>query len=308
MSDITIVSIVTPSYNQGEFLAATIESVISQAGDFLIDYIIMDGGSTDTSVEIMQKYERLLQLGEWPISCKGITFRWRSEKDHGQADAVNMGFALAQGEILGWLNSDDTYLPGAAAKAVDFFRANPDSVMVYGNAWYTDRRGDITKRYASEPFNMKRIAEKCVICQPSVFIRSAALRSIGALDTGLHAAMDYDLWIRAGKRFPGKIYFIEEYLSTSRMYGENKTLLLRDHIHRETMAVVKKHFGHVPGTWIVHCFLEVLQAPALSFPEKMSKIFRSRMFVVRYLWHPLTLCSLVRFVYSRIKKPSSHEY
>lgn len=305
MKDYLVVSIVTPSYNQGEFLSATIESVLSQAGDFYLEYIVMDGGSTDNSVEIIKRYDGLLQRGEWQAACKGITFRWSSEKDKGQADAVNKGFAQATGEILGWLNSDDTYLPGTVAKTVEFFIANPDTVMVYGNAWYTDRSGIITERYRSEPFSLKRLAARNIICQPSVFLRKEALQMIGELDTSLHTCLDYDLWIRLGKVFEKRITFLDDYLATSRMYADNKTLSLRDLIYRETMLVAKKHFGYVPGVWIVHSILEVIQSSDMPFLSKIRTTIGCRLPFLRYLLQPRTLLSVVWFLLTHLTKDRS---
>jgi len=297
-----LISIVTPSYNQGEFLAATIESVISQAGDFHIDYIIMDGGSTDDSVRIIKKYEWLLQTDEWPVACKGVTLRWSSEKDKGQADAINKGFGLAKGDILGWLNSDDTYLPGAVSTVLERFRAEPDTAMIYGNAWYTGRDGTVTGRYNSEPFDMKRLAARSIICQPTVFLRREALLAVGKLDVSLHTCLDYDLWIRLGMQFGKRITFIEDYLATSRMYADNKTSSQRDRVYHETMLVAKRHFGYVPGVWIVHSILEVIQAPDMSLPAKIGKIARSRLYAFCYLIQPKTLFSVIRFLMSRIAK------
>src|SRR3972149_7029872 len=108
MNDATV-TIVTPSFNQGRFIGETIESVISQEGDFLLEYLIMDGGSTDNSVEVIKKYEDLLKGGGWPVRCRGIEYRWVSVKDNGQADAINKGFMASKGETLAWLNSDDVY-------------------------------------------------------------------------------------------------------------------------------------------------------------------------------------------------------
>jgi glycosyltransferase involved in cell wall biosynthesis len=305
MNDYPTVSIVTPSYNQGEFLSATIESVISQSGDFFLEYIIMDGGSTDNSVEIMKRYDSLLQRGEWNIACKGITFRWHSEKDKGQADAVNKGFAQADGEMFGWLNSDDTYLPGAVAKAVEFFMANPDTVMVYGNAWYTDRAGAITQKYRSEPFSLKRLAVRNIICQPSVLIRRESLQKVGELDTSLHTCLDYDLWIRLGKVFEKHIVFLDDYLATSRMYADNKTLSLRDLIYRETMLIAQKHFGYVPGVWIVHSILEVLQSSGMPFLSKARTLIGCRLPFLLYLLQPKTLLSVIWFLLTRLTKDRS---
>ena len=111
-----IITVVTPSYNQGKFLEETIISVIGQEGDFFLDYIIVDGGSKDSSVELIKKYEALLQRGEWPIRCRGIEYRWLSEKDNGQTDAIIKGFRMAKAEVLAWLNSDDTTFPGLCSR------------------------------------------------------------------------------------------------------------------------------------------------------------------------------------------------
>ncbi|MDO8427110.1 MAG: glycosyltransferase family 2 protein, partial [Deltaproteobacteria bacterium] len=167
----TIVSIVTPSFNQGRFVEETIKSVISQEGDFHIEYLIMDGGSTDDSVEVIKKYGRLLKEGKWPVRCRGIEYKWVSEKDKGQADAVNKGFSASKGEMLGWLNSDDTYLPGAIEKAVRFFNEHKDVMMLYGEGYHIKESGEVIQRYYTEPFDKKRLAEVCFICQPAVFLR-----------------------------------------------------------------------------------------------------------------------------------------
>src|SRR3990170_2770087 len=126
------ITIVTPSYNQGRFIEETIKSVLSQEGGFYIEYLIMDGGSTDNSVEVIKKYDRLLKEGRWPVKCLGITYSWASEKDKGQSDAINKGFRQARGDYIAWLNSDDTYEPGAIGKAVDYLQAHPEYMMVYG--------------------------------------------------------------------------------------------------------------------------------------------------------------------------------
>src|SRR4030065_468365 len=112
MSNKTLVSIVTPSYNQGKFIAETIESVLSQEGDFYIDYIIMDGGSADNSLEIINKYDQLLKKGRWSVKSRGIKYSFTSKKDKGQSDALKIGFSQAAGEILCWINSDDRLTPG----------------------------------------------------------------------------------------------------------------------------------------------------------------------------------------------------
>ena len=241
-------SIVTPSYNQGEFLAETIESVISQKGDFLLDYIIVDGGSSDDSLDIIGHYDALLQNGEWGISCRGITFRWVSENDKGQTDALMKGFHVAQGEIFAWLNSDDTYLPGALQTAADFFRAQPDTGLLYGDAHYCDAKGAIIGRYRTANFDLDALASFNFICQPSAFFRRDVFEAVGGLDETLQFAMDFDLWIRIGKCFPCR--YLPGYLSTYRLHENSKTIrddtLLKN--IGEGLNLSLKHFDWAPLT------------------------------------------------------------
>lgn len=228
-----LVSIVTPSYNQGEFIRATIDSVLNQ--DYPnIEYLVMDGGSTDNTVEILKSY--------------GDRIQWVSEKDKGQADAVNKGIKRAKGQIIGWLNSDDTYLDGAVTKMVDYLKKHPDTDMVYGEGYYTDKDGNITERYLTEKYNRKRLAEMCIICQPTAFFTKEIVEKVGMLDVEHQLSMDYELWLRMAKT--GKIAYIPDYIATSRMYEENKTLSRRKEVYEETCKAVKKHYGYVPISWI----------------------------------------------------------
>jgi glycosyltransferase involved in cell wall biosynthesis len=251
-----IFSIVTPSYNQGEFLAETIESVISQEGDFSIDYIIVDGGSNDNSTEIIEHYESMLQHGEWPIKCRGITYRWLSEKDNGQTDALMKGFRMARGEILAWLNSDDTYLSGALQAATGLFRDHPGTGLLYGDAHYCDTAGAIIGRYRTEEFDLNTLASFNFICQPSTFFRRDVFEAVDCLDESLHFAMDYDLWIRIGKRFP--CHYLPRFLSKYRLHGASKTI--RDEALHENieagLRVAIKYFDWAPLTRVYalcHC-------------------------------------------------------
>lgn len=296
------VSIITPSYNQGAFLAETLESVVSQSGDFFLDYIVVDGGSTDNSVDILERFDEELKTGERRASCRGIAFRWTSEPDGGQADGVNRGFSRARGEIIGWLNSDDTYLPGAIATIVTHFQDHPSDVMVYGNAHYIDKAGTIIGRYTSEPFSLKRLSEKCIVCQPSAFFRAGILEQVGFLDVTLQASMDFDLWLRMGKAFERNITFIDTYLATSRMYPENKSSSIRSIVHKENAALLNKYFGFVGGEWIVSFFHDIYQNLNVV-PLSTSLVqLRERLFVLRYLLNARTLLSLVVFIGSNLQK------
>lgn len=242
------VSIVTPSFNQGKFIEETIRSVISQTGNFHLEYLIMDGGSTDNTVEVIRKYEKLLREKKWPIRCAGIEFLWVSEGDRGQSDAVNKGFSRSKGEFLGWLNSDDTYIEGSVQKALDYFRAHPEMMMVYGEGYHVDEDGKIIERYYTEPFDYKRLAELCFICQPTVFLKRASVEEIGLLDESLDFCMDYDYWIRLAKKL--KVGYAPEYFANSRLHADTKTMSKRKEAHKEIVQMVKHHYGYVPNNWL----------------------------------------------------------
>jgi glycosyltransferase involved in cell wall biosynthesis len=228
-----LVTVVTPSYNQGQFVRETIESVLSQ--DYSpLEYLVIDGGSTDGTLEVLKSYgERLF---------------WISEKDDGQADAVNKGWRRARGEILGWLNSDDIYLPGAVSKAVAALQDNPSVAAVYGEGYHIDKAGNVLERYPTEPFSRSRLAETCYICQPTVFMRRSVLESVSLLDKQLKYCMDYDLWFRFARSHD--MAHIPDYLACTRLYPETKTLGQRAKAHREILDVVCRECGAVPASWV----------------------------------------------------------
>ena len=180
-SNAPLVTVVTPSFKQGRFIRDTIDSVLSQ--DYPnVEYWVIDGGSSDETQDVLESY--------------GHRLSWVSERDQGQADAVNKGFRMAKGEIFGWLNSDDTYWPGAIRKVVQFFEANPDISMVYGEAYNVNAQGKIIERSPTEEFNYQRLAETCFICQPTVFLRRHVFEEVGPLDVTLHYCLDYEYWMR----------------------------------------------------------------------------------------------------------------
>lgn len=239
-------SIITPSYNQGMYLEETIKSILSQEGTFFIDYIIVDGGSRDNSIEVIKKYESLLQRGAWPVGCRGIRYRWISERDEGQAHAINKGLAMSDGDILAWLNSDDTYAPGALQKVSETFAVTPDCDVLYGEASYIDESGRTIGRYPTEPFSFKRLAQFNFISQPSTFFRKTAVELVGHLDDSLHYSMDYELWIRmAGKCH---FLFLEESLATYRLHEASKTVSARHALEssRECLDVVRHYYHWAP--------------------------------------------------------------
>ncbi len=237
-----LVSIVTPSYNQGRFIRETIESVLSQ--DYQpVEYLVFDGGSTDETLQVLRSY--------------GDRFFWVSEKDKGQSNAINKGWRRARGEILAWLNSDDIYLPGAISKAVVFLRDHTEYGAVYGEGYHIRENGEIIERYPTEPFSRNRLTETCFICQPTVFIRSRVLREVGLLDESLRYCMDYDLWFRIAQRYQWG--YLPEYLACTRFYGGTKTLGQKVQVHREILDMVHRHEKTIPPLWVygyAHALLE----------------------------------------------------
>jgi glycosyltransferase involved in cell wall biosynthesis len=237
MQELPLVTIVTPSLNQGRFIEETILSVLNQDYPH-IEYIIMDGGSTDQTLGILGKYKDRIT--------------WYSEKDKGQSHAINKGLRLAKGDILAYLNSDDTYLPGAITRAVRYLTAeNPDSSFVYGEGYYITAEGTRTGRYPTEPFDFQRLAEICFISQPATFWKRDVIETIGLFDENLHYSMDYDYWIRVAKQY-GTLGYLNEYLANSRMYKETKTMSKRVEAHEESLNVIRNHYGrgNIPVTWI----------------------------------------------------------
>lgn len=252
------IQIVTPSYNQGEFIEESIQSVISQEGDFSIDYVIVDGGSTDNSVAVIKKYDALIKEGKWPVCCRGIRYRWISEKDNGQSDAINKGFSMAEGDIVAWLNSDDFYMPGAFAKVVKAFQNDGRLAMVYGDGEVVDKNGSGKMEYDAEPvFDLWKLVHLYdFILQPSVFMRHEALKRAGYLNEKLHYIMDWELWIRLS-RF-GKIRHLPDKLSCARVHPEAKTQSSGIKRWREIRWCSKK-YGHMK--WPPVVFTQLVHRP-----------------------------------------------
>lgn len=229
MSENLLVSIVTPSYNMASFLEETIQSVLSQDYPH-IEYIVIDGGSTDGSLDILRRYENRL--------------RWRSGPDRGQTDAINKGFLESRGKIFAFLCADDTYLPGAISTAVKHMLANPGHAGIYGEGYLTAEDGRVVCRYPTKAFDTELLKTECFICQPAAFLWREPFIEAGMMDVELRAALDYDLWIRIAKRY--SLHKVDEYLATSRMHAGSKTFTDRRLVYKKGIEVVKTHYGYAP--------------------------------------------------------------
>ncbi len=223
MSMIPRVTIVTPSYNQAGFLEETIRSVLSQEYANL-EYFIIDGGSTDGSVEIIQRYSNRL-------AC------WVSEKDRGQADAINKGFSRATGEIIAWLNSDDIYCPGAIHAAVSVLQAHPDYGMVYGDVISIDGAGQPFNVMKYGAWGLEALMQFNIIGQPAVFMRREAYEQAGPLDLSYHYLLDHHLWLRLAQIAP--IHHVPEQWAAARFHAGAKNLAQSAGFGRESLRVAQ---------------------------------------------------------------------
>jgi glycosyltransferase involved in cell wall biosynthesis len=225
-----LVSIVTPSFNQAPFLEETIRSVLAQDYPH-IEYIIVDGGSQDGSAKIIQRYADRL-------AC------WVSEPDQGQTDAINKGFRRARGDILAWLNSDDTYLPHAVSQAVEFLQANPQAGMVYGDANLVDRDGNMIGKFPARQTNYRRLRRGYVhIPQQAAFFRSSLWQQVGPLDPSFYFAMDYDLWVRLARL--AVVSYQPRLWANFRLHDTGKSVIADDRCWPEMLRV---HFRD-GGSW-----------------------------------------------------------
>jgi len=228
-----LVSIVTPSLNQGRFLKETVESVLKQTYP-RIEYLVVDGGSTDESVRILRSY--------------GDRVRWTSEPDRGQAHAINKGLSRSSGEIRAYLNADDVLLPGAVERVVEYLRDHPDCDLVYGRAQYLDEHGVVTGMYETTEYSFARLMRQNCICQPAAFWRSRIGDLVGPFDEEL-VSLDYDYWLRLD-RIGGRIEHIPDVLAAWRVHAGIKSLIDRERIYREIFYVCRKHGGYVDLYWI----------------------------------------------------------
>lgn len=203
-----LVTIITPSYNQADFLEDTICSVLDQ--DYPnIEYIVIDGGSSDESVDIIRKYEDRLA---W----------WVSEPDKGQSDAINIGFRRAKGEIVAWLNSDDVYLPGAVTRAVQALKNSPGTALVYADLLSINAQGDHFNTIRYRQFDLIDLLAFSIIGQPTVFMRKEYLEKTGHLDTSYHYLMDHHLWLRMAANAP--IKYVQDEWAAARFHQQAKNV------------------------------------------------------------------------------------
>ena len=248
-----LVSVVTPSFNQAKYLEGTIQSVLEQDYPF-IEYIVIDGGSTDRSVSVIKKYEDKIS---W----------WVSEPDQGQTDAINKGFAKAKGEVFAWLNSDDTYNPKAIREAVKVLIANPEIGMVYADCDFIDEAGNVIGKFNSKQTNYQLLRQGYVhIPQQTMFFRAKYWRP---LDPSFYFAMDYDLWTRIAARAPlqyiqGKIW------ANFRIHTSSKTNVNDERGWQEMLRVHYRDGGSFFSVIVAKYYLRKIIGPLWKWRIKRS--------------------------------------
>lgn len=266
----TTITIVTPTYNQAEFIAATYESVLAQRDPaYTIEYLVYDALSTDGTDKISARYQKA-------FTRAGITFVYTREKDRGQSDAINKGWRRASGDILTYLNSDDYYEPGALKQVVDYFTSHPEVGWAYGGYRYVNRYGWLYAAVEPRVFSLARLLDYCPIGQPSCFFRRSLINKVGLLNEGLHLAMDYDLWLRFAAQQPAGI--ITAVLSNMRYYAGTKSgakakqhldeafALARAYTKQWSLARLRQWFYYLRGLLVIWARIDITRRVELVTP------------------------------------------
>lgn len=248
-----MVSIVTPSYNQAEYLEKTILSVLDQTYS-KIEYIIIDGGSTDGSKEIIKRYSDRIAY-------------WVSEPDAGQTDAINKGFAQANGQILAWLNSDDTYEPHAVAEAVAYLQSHLEVGLLYGDTNFIDAQDRKIGVFPAAQTNYRRLRQGYVhVAQQASFWRAELWKQVGPLDPSFYFAMDYDLWVRLAA--VSKVKYLPRTWANFRLHSGAKTIADDDRCWPEMIRVHRRNGGSFFSVIMAKYYIRKVLAPLITWRRK----------------------------------------
>jgi glycosyltransferase involved in cell wall biosynthesis len=226
------ISLITPSFNQARFIERTIRSIVEQRGDFELEYLVCDGGSTDGTLDILRRYDGKLT--------------WISEPDHGQVDAINKGLRRATGDVLSWVNSDDTLRPDALDRVAKAFQEHPESGWLHGRCDIVDEQDHVIRKWISAykhwccvRYSYARLLTENFISQMTVFWRRSLMDKAGLVDPAWKLAFDYDLWLRFGAH--GAPLYLRQPLACFRWYGSSKSGAQFKEQFREDFRVAQKH-------------------------------------------------------------------
>lgn len=290
-----LVSVVTPSFQQGRFIERTLESVWRQRWrdpDLAIEHIVMDGGSTDNTVKILDRWRPRISFTTGP--------------DGGQTAAINAGMAMARGDILAYLNSDDVYYDGAIAAAVAAFERDPSADVVYGDADHIDANDRLIGPYPTEEWSLERLKLVCFLCQPAVFFRRRVLEKFGLFDAKLNHCMDYEYWLRLGM-LGLRFVHIPVRLAGSRLHAATKTMGSPREVHTEINDMLKEHIGTIPDNWLSNYAYAVLDGRGIV--RKTSRDYLARVALLTvgaaFRWNGFPSSSLLRTLASSFLHRSS---
>ena len=227
------ITIAVPSLNKGDFLDVALQSIFDQ--DVPVEVVVLDGGSTDHSVDIIKKWESKLL---W----------WRTEPDNGQAAAVNEGIKIGTAPYVCWLNSDDFFLPGGLKILLSELKSSPKTPVAYGRCWNVTKKGRKKNPYLTAQFRPWLFARYCFIAQPATLIRRKAWEDSGGLDENLNMAFDYDLWWRLFNMH-GRLLYVKKFIAANRRYSSTKTSIKRKEHYKEAMDTVNRYYGKIPLKW-----------------------------------------------------------
>jgi glycosyltransferase involved in cell wall biosynthesis len=274
-----LVSIVTPSYQQGRFIERTLESVSRQGG--VVEHIVMDGGSMDGTVAILERWRGRISFS--------------SGRDGGQTAAINAGIARARGEVLGYLNSDDVYYEGAVAAAVEVFERDSNVDVVYGDAVHIDADDRIVGAYPTEEWSIERLKLVCFLCQPAVFFRRRVIERFGPFDARLNYCMDYEYWLRLGMR-GARFVHIPARLAASRVHDATKTRTQPAEAHTEINDMLRRTIGRVPDNWLWNYAHAVLDGRGVARSTDRGYLFRAALLTAAaaFRWNGFPSMSLLR--------------
>ncbi len=228
-----LVTVVIPSLNQGQFLEQAITSTLDQ--DVETELYIMDGGSTDDSIQIIRKWDRHISA-------------WRSSPDGGQAQAINEGIQLGSAPFVCWLNSDDFFYREGLGSLVAALEGDPDTAFAYGRCWTVTSTGRRISPYLTAGFSPTLFSSFCTICQPGTLIRRSAWNAVHGLDKSLYLAFDYDLWWKLFKRF-GKPQYLKKFVAATRAHKATKTATNIEQHYSESISVVTRYQRIIPLKW-----------------------------------------------------------
>ncbi|HEY2325228.1 MAG TPA: glycosyltransferase family 2 protein [Thermoanaerobaculia bacterium] len=282
-----LVSVITPSFQQGRFIERTLASVRRQRGRTDVEHIVKDGGSTDGTLEILESWRNSVAFTSGP--------------DGGQTAAINAGFAEASGEVLAYLNSDDVYYDGAVDTAVEAFERDPALDVVYGNADYIDADDRTLGRYPTEEWSLDRLKLVCFLCQPAVFFRQRVIERFGPLDRTLQYCMDYEYWLRLALN-GAKFHHVPLTMAGSRIHLGAKTVRYPKEAHTEINDMLARHLGKVPDNWLANFGYAVLDGDGRARTSDRRYLLRVALHSVgaAFRWNGFPSVALLRWLGSSV--------